>query len=149
MNLGTAEPASLQETVRVAFVNRGNSSVRVTYRAKSPSGFPAGSFRGLKEVSYSMERLYTRVVRRGGRYVAESAGPFKLVESDPPGYTLADFSTLGGIARGRNMVAVVDEAFHGENLFVLNGDSLSFVNTHFADNSAHAFPGEITLEPLR
>ena len=149
VNLGAAEPAALQETVRVALVGRGQSSVRVTYRATSPSGFPAGSFRGLKEVSYTMERPYTRVVRRGRRYVADSAGPFRLVESDPPGYALADFSTLGGIARGRNMVAVVDEAFRGENVFVFNGDTLSFINAHYYEDSAHPFPVEIVLEPVK
>ena len=149
VNVGTPEPATLQETVRVAFVNRGRSFVRVTYRAKAPAGgFPAGSFRGLKEVSYGMERLYTRVVIRSRHYVAETDGPFGLVESDPPGHTLADFSTLGGIARGRNMVATVMDAFRGENTFAINGDTLSFVNAHFADDSAHPFPAEIVLGPV-
>lgn len=150
VNLGTAEPATLQETIRVTFGSGGRSSVQVTYRAKSPAGFPAGSFQGKKEVSYTIERPFTRVVRRGPRFVAQSTGPFKLVESDPSGYTLADLSTLGGIARGRqNMVMVVDEAFRGENVFVFNGDSLSFINAHYGDNSAHAFPAEIVLEPAK
>ena len=148
VNLGTPEPATLEESVHVAFVNRGRSFVRVTYRAKAPPGFPAGSFRGLKEVRYSMERVYTRVVIRSRRYVAQADGPFGLVESDPPGHTLADFSTLGGIARGRNMVATVMDAFRGENVFAINGDTLSFVNAHFYDNSAHPFPAEIVLGPV-
>ena len=149
VNLGLPEPATLRESVRVGFVNRGKSFVRVTFRAKAPAGgFPAGSFRGLPEVSYSLERLYTRVVIRARRYVAQADGPFELVEADPRGHTLADFSTLGGIARGRNMVATVEDAFRGENVFAINGDTLSFVNAHFYDDSAHPFPAEIVLGPV-
>ena len=93
--------------------------------------------------------MYTRVVIRSRRYVAEADGPFGLVESDPPGHTLADFSILGGIARGRNMVATVEDAFRGENVFAINGDTLSFLNAHFADDSMHPFPAEIVLGPVQ
>lgn len=149
VNVGTPEPATLEESVRVAFVNRGRNFVRVTYRAKAPAGgFPAGSFRGLQEVSYRMERVYTRIVIRARRYVAEADGPFRLVESEPPGHTLAEWSILGGIARGRNMVAVVRDAFQGENVFAIDGDTLSFINAHFADDSTHPFPAEIVLRAV-
>ena len=148
VNVGSPEPVGLQESVRVGFANRGDSYVRVTYRVKSPAGFPAGSFRGRKELSYTIERIYSRVVIRGKRFLARGEGPFRLVESDPGGHSLADFSTLGGIARGKNMVAVVDEAFGGENLFALDGNHLSFVNQHLAGSNARVFPAQIVMVPV-
>ena len=149
VNLGTPEPATLQETVRVGFANRGDSYVRVTFQAAAPTGFPSGGFQGKKTVSYTLEKVYTRVVIRGKRFVAEAGAPFKLVASDPPGHSLAEFSTLGGIARGKNMVAVVGEAFRGENLFVLTGDELTFVNSNADGTEAQAFPPEIVLELVK
>ena len=46
------------------------------------------------------------------------------------------------------MVATVEDAFRGENTFAINGDTISFLNAHFADNSAHLFPAEIVLGPV-
>lgn len=151
VNVGPGQPpAQLDENVRVGFANRGDSYVRVTYRAQLPTGFPAGLFQGKKEVSYTMERIYQRVVIRGKKFVAEAQGPFRLVESDPPGHTLADLSTLGGIARGRNMVAVIDEAFSGENLFTLAGERLNFINQQYSNGGdARAFPAQIVMEPVK
>ena len=149
VNLGTPEPATLQETVRVGFANRGDSYVRVTFLATTPTGFSSGSFQGKKTVSYTLEKIYMRVVIRGKRFVAEASGPFKLVASDPPGHSLAELSTLGGIARGKNMVAVAGEAFRGENIFVRTGSDLTFVNGNANGTEAQAFPAEIVLEPVK
>lgn len=152
VNVGAGEPpVRLTESVHVTIANRGESSVRVTFRAQAKDGLPAGSFRGRKEVSYTMARVYEKVVVRGGRFIARPRrGGFKLVESDPAGPGLAEFSTLGGIARGKNMVAVVDEAFGGEeNLFSLDGERLSFVNQGVNGSNGRAFPKEIVLEAVK
>ena len=149
VNLGTPVPATLEETVRVGFANRGDSYVRVTFQATVPAGFPSGGFQGKKMVSYTLEKIYTRVVVRGKRFVAEADAPFRLVASDPPGHSLAEFSTLGGIARGKNMVVVVGEAFRGKNLYVLTGGDLTFVNGNANGTEAQAFPAEIVLEAVK
>lgn len=149
VRVGSPEPATLDETVRVGFGNHTESYLRVTFRARSAPGFPAGSFRGRKEVSFTMERLYSKLTLHAGKFLAEPGGPFRLVESDPPDQTLADLSTLGGIVRGPNIVATVGDAFRGENLFVPEGEELTFVNQQYLASRTHDFPAQITLEPVK
>ena len=147
--LGGAEPGALEQSVRLSLANQENSTVQVSFHAKAPEGgFPAGTFAGQKEISYTIERVFSRLEVRRGKVLTWGGGPFKLVASEPAGHTLAELSTLGGIARGQNMVLTVDEVFKGENTFAVTGRELTFVNGHFAGDTSH-FPAQIVLAPVK
>ena len=98
----------------------------------------AGLFKGKSHVKAISACPITKATRDGDKLFLYSGGTFNLVSGDPPGYTIKDYATGGGLTP-EVTIDTMFQSFYGVTVFKIDGDNLVFVPKGKAGGKAVTF----------
>ena len=85
-----------------------------------------GLFKGKSHVKAVLACPVTKANVVGEKLFLYSGGTFKLVSGDPPGYTIKDYGTGGGLTP-EVTIDKLQQSFYGVAVFKIDGENLEFV----------------------
>ena len=102
------------------------STVTTEHKLYSGLTVTVGKFRGVNRIVYTTSAP-AKVKRVGDELYALPAGKEKLVSGNPPGYTLWDYETLGGVLPELAKKDISDE---GASIYRIAGRDLVLMNSY-------------------
>jgi hypothetical protein len=85
-----------------------------------------GLFKGAKHVKATVARPITSTTRNGDKLFVYNGGTFKLVSGDPPGHTIKEYATAGGLFPEATIDKMMT-SFYGVIVYMIDGENLVLV----------------------
>ena len=117
-------PISYTFTINLKENATGSMTVALEYQGTEITD---GTLKGSRHVKAVISRPVSNATFDGTKLFLYSGGDFKLIASDPPGHTIKEYATAGGLFPEVTINKLL-ESFYGVMVFTLEGENLVFVS---------------------